>query len=127
MNPAYTWSAIGVIVVGAVAGDVLMAHAMRSIGDLGSIYHTQGLWRTVARVVSSGRFLAALACMALTFFTLLVALSWDDLSLVGPAASALTYVGNAIGAKLFLREKVDSRRWVSALLVCAGVALLSAT
>src|SRR5207302_1900789 len=112
MNPAYTWSAIGVIVAGAVEGDVLMAHAMRNIGDLGSIYRAQGLWPTVARVVSNGRFLAALVCMALPFFALLVALSWDDLSLVGPAASALTYVGNAIGAKLFLREKVDSRRWV---------------
>jgi drug/metabolite transporter (DMT)-like permease len=125
MNPAYTWSAIGVIVVGAVAGDVLMAHAMRHIGDVGNIYRTRGLWHTVVTVIGHRWFLAALACMALTFFTLLVALSWDDLSLVGPAASALTYVGNAIGAKFFLREKVDTRRWVSALLVCGGVALLS--
>ena len=125
MNPAYTWSAIGVIVVGAVAGDVLMASAMRHIGDLGAIFRSHGLLYTIGRVVRSARFLAALGCMALTFFTLLVALSWDDLSLVGPAASALTYVGNAIGAKFFLREKVDTRRWVSALLVCGGVALLS--
>lgn len=125
MNPAYTWGAIGVIVVGAVAGDVVMAHAMRRIGDVGNIYRTRGLWRTIVTVIGHKWFMAAVACMALTFFTLLVALSWDDLSLVGPAASALTYVGNAIGAKLFLREKVDTRRWVSALLVCGGVALLS--
>jgi drug/metabolite transporter (DMT)-like permease len=63
--------------------------------------------------------------MAISFFSLLVALSWEDVSLVGPAAASLTFVTNAFAARIFLHEAVDRRRWISALLVCAGVAVLA--
>jgi uncharacterized membrane protein len=52
-------------------------------------------------------------------------LSWGDLSLVAPASASLTFVLNAIAAKVFLHERVDHRRWMAALLVAGGVALLS--
>jgi len=64
--------------------------------------------------------------MALSFFSLLFSLSWGDVSLVGPAAASLTFIGNAFAAKLFLHERVDRRRWMAAFLVAGGVALLSA-
>jgi drug/metabolite transporter (DMT)-like permease len=51
-------------------------------------------------------------------------LSWGDVSLVAPAAASLTFIGNAVAAKIFLHEKVDRRRWMAALLVAGGVALL---
>jgi drug/metabolite transporter (DMT)-like permease len=63
--------------------------------------------------------------MAVAFFSLLFALSWGDVSLVGPAAASLTYIGNAVAAKIFLHEWVDRRRWIAATLVAAGVALLA--
>ena len=34
-------------------------------------------------------------------------------------------VANAVAAKIFLRERVDRRRWMAALLVAGGVALLA--
>jgi drug/metabolite transporter (DMT)-like permease len=46
-------------------------------------------------------------------------------SLVAPAAASLTFIGNAFAAKFFLHEKVDHRRWIAALLVAGGVALLA--
>jgi uncharacterized membrane protein len=36
----------------------------------------------------------------------------------------MTFVVSAIMAKIFLKEDVDHRRWIAALLVCIGVALL---
>jgi len=63
--------------------------------------------------------------MALNFFALLFTLSAVDLSLAGPASASLTYVGNAVAAKLFLHENVDRRRWMAALCVCVGVYLIS--
>ena len=57
-------------------------------------------------------------------FSLLTALSWGDASLVAPASASLTFVVSAGMAKVFLKEAVDHRRWISALLVCVGVALL---
>ena len=47
------------------------------------------------------------------------------LSVVAPASASLTFVGNAFAAKICLHEKVDRRRWIAALLVAAGVALLA--
>ena len=35
------------------------------------------------------------------------------------------FPGNAFAAKIFLHEKVDRRRWIAAMLVAAGVALLA--
>jgi hypothetical protein len=44
---------------------------------------------------------------------------------VAPAAASLTFIGNAVAAKIFLHERVDRRRWIAASLVAAGVALLA--
>jgi drug/metabolite transporter (DMT)-like permease len=63
--------------------------------------------------------------MAAGFFSLLTALSWADVSLVGPASASLTFITNAIAGKYLLHEDVDRRRWLSALLVACGVALMA--
>jgi uncharacterized membrane protein len=63
--------------------------------------------------------------MAAAFFSLLFALSWGDVSLVAPASASLTFVGNAVAARMFLHERVDRRRWIAAGLVACGVALLA--
>ena len=63
--------------------------------------------------------------MAVAFFSLLVGLSWADVSLVAPAAASLTFVTNAIAARIFLKENVDRRRWFAALFVAAGVLLIA--
>ena len=70
------------------------------------------------------RFLSGFAAMAISFFSLLFTLSHADVSLVAPAAGSLTFVTNAIAARIFLKERVDRRRWVAAIFVCCGVALL---
>ncbi len=125
MKTFYTWMAITVIVVASTSGDVLLAKAMQKIGDVGLIRQQKGLWAVVRRVLSSGWFSLAICCMAVAFFSLLFALSWADVSLVAPAAASLTFVGNALSAKWFLNENVDRRRWIAAVFVAAGVALLA--
>jgi drug/metabolite transporter (DMT)-like permease len=70
-------------------------------------------------------FMLGIACMAVSFFSLLFALSWADVSLVAPATASLTFITNAFAAKFFLHENVDRRRWIAACFVCAGVLLLT--
>lgn len=125
MRALYTWSGITLIVLFSTAGDVLLAYAMRNIGDLGEIRTQQGLPVAIKRVVSSGWFMLGVFCMALAFFSLLFGLSWADVSLVAPASASITFVTNAVAAKLFLKENVDRRRWVAAMFVAAGVLLLA--
>ena len=115
---------VAIIVLTATAGDVFMASAMRAVGDLDRIKAARGLRGAIWAVVSEGRFLAGVVWMALSFFALLFSLSHADVSLIAPAAGSLTFVSNALAAKYLLHENVDRRRWLAAVFVCCGVALL---
>ena len=125
MTLIYTWSTIVIMVLSTTVGDILLARAMKQVGDLGELRRTRGIPAVVKAAMLNADMLAALFFFAVGFFTLLVSLSWADLSLVVPATASLTFVTNAIAAKLFLRENVDTRRWVANILVCIGVALLA--
>ncbi|HXJ90512.1 MAG TPA: EamA family transporter [Candidatus Binatia bacterium] len=125
MRHVYTWMGILVVVFFSVVGDVLMSRAMKQVGDVHAIVKQSGVWTVPGRVLSNPNFFLAVTAMAVGFFSLLFALSWGDVSLVAPAAASLTFIGNAFAAKIFLHEKVDRRRWVAAMLVAAGVALLA--
>ena len=126
--PLRSWSCILFVAALAIAGECLIAGAMRSLGDLDlSRTHSglRGYAGPIRAVLSSPLFLIGALCMALNFFAMLFTLSIVDLSLAAPATASLTYIGNAIAAKLFLRENVDRRRWLAVSFVCAGVVLLS--
>ncbi|MGH9510246.1 MAG: EamA family transporter [Terriglobales bacterium] len=125
MTQVYTWGSIALVVLASTAGDVLLSRAMKRIGDLGELRRRSGLAHVLGRVLRNGTFLLGVGCMAVAFFSLLVALSWADVSLVAPASASLTFVTSAIAAKFFLHENVDRRRWAAALMVCVGVALLN--
>ena len=125
MRHVYTWSGILVVVFFSVVGDVLMSRAMKQVGDVHELWRRSGLWMVVGRVLTNPNFFLGVTSMAVAFFSLLFALSWGDVSLVAPAAASLTFIGNAFAAKIFLHERVDRRRWIAAVLVAGGVALLA--
>jgi drug/metabolite transporter (DMT)-like permease len=124
-TPLLTWVSIAVVSVLAIAGEVLIAGAMRKLGDLDLIRARSGLSGTIRAVLTSPIFLAGAFCMAVNFFAMLYTLSHVDLSLAMPGIASFTYVGNAVAARLFLRENVDRRRWLAVSFVCVGVFLLT--
>ena len=126
MRHIYTWGAILVIVFASTTGDVLVSRAMKQVGDVGKLLREAGLFAVVWRVLRNPNFMLGLLAMAVAFFSLLFALSWADVSLVAPASASLTFVANAIAARIFLHERVDHLRWTAALLVASGVVLLAA-
>jgi drug/metabolite transporter (DMT)-like permease len=119
------WIAIALIVLASSAGDVLLSSSMKRIGDLDELRARRGLLAVLTAIFTEKQFLLAIVCMSVGFFSLLTAFSWSDASLVGPASASLTFIASAIMAKFFLKEQVDRRRWISALLVCVGVVLLA--
>ena len=124
----HSWSAILTVAALAITGEVLIAAAMRRLGDLDLLRDRTGIRGYLGptrAVLSSPLFLAGALCMALNFFAMLYTLSIVDLSLAAPATASLTFIGNAAAAKLFLHENVDRRRWLAALFVCVGVILLA--
>lgn len=124
MRALYIWLSIAVTASSAAGGDVLIALAMRRIGDLGEMRCKKGLLIVIARIFSSGIFFVGVFFLAAAFFSNLMGLSWADLSLMGPATAALTFAANAIAARFVLHENVDTRRWLATLCVCCGVLLL---
>ena len=124
-NWQYTWGSILAVVAFSTAGDVLTSLAMKQVGDVGHLFSAKGLGATLKAVLGNSTLWIGVAFMALAFFSLLFALSWADVSLVAPASASLTFIANAIVGKLFLREQVDHRRWLAAILVAAGVALVA--
>ena len=125
MSWAYVWGSFLAVVAASTTGDVLTSLAMKQAGDVGRLYRERGLRATVARVAANPTLWIGVAFMALAFFSLLFALSWADVSLVAPASASLTFIANAGVAKIFLRERVDRRRWLAAILVAGGVALVA--
>ncbi len=125
MNPAVTWTGIAVIVLCSTTGDILISRAMKSIGDLHQLLGQRGLWAVITEVAKNGTLWLGITFMGLAFFALLFTLSWAEVSLVAPASASLTFITNAVAARTFLHEQVDRRRWTAAVLVAAGVALVS--
>jgi drug/metabolite transporter (DMT)-like permease len=125
VNHLAVWGGIAAVVIASTVGDVLQSRAMKEIGDLGLVRRQHGLSGVVLQVITNARFMIGLAFMAVGFFCLLVTLSWGDVSIVGPASASLTFLANALVAHLYLKENVDRRRWMAALCVASGVALLA--
>lgn len=125
MKDFYSWLGIALIVVSSTTGDCLLSLAMKQVGDVDDLRKTRGLLFVALRVLRNPAFVIGIASMTLGFFSLLFALSWGDVSLVGPASASLTFVANAMAAKLFLHERVGKRRWAAALCVAGGVFLLA--
>ena len=126
MNDLYAWAAIAMITLAATTGDVLLAYSMKRVGDVGEIWKSRGFAAVVGRIFATPTFFLGVLAMAVAFYSLLFGLSWGNLSLVVPASASLTFVANAVAARIFLHEHVSRRRWAAALFVAIGVALMAA-
>jgi drug/metabolite transporter (DMT)-like permease len=125
MNEIYAWAAIALIILASTTGDVLLSYSMKHVGDVGELLQRRGLAAVLGRVLATPTFALGLLAMGVAFYSLLFGLSWGNLSLVVPASASLTFVANALAARIFLRERVSRRRWIAALLVAAGVVLMA--
>jgi drug/metabolite transporter (DMT)-like permease len=111
--------------VASTTGDVLLSYSMKRVGDVGELWKRHGALAVISRVLTMPTFPLGVIAMALAFYSLLFGLSWGNLSLVVPASASLTFVANAVAARIFLHERVGRRRWLAALLVAGGVVLMA--
>ena len=125
MKQLYAWGAVILIVLASTTGDVLLTRAMKQVGDVHALWRRSGFLSVVKQVLRTPAFFLGIAAMAVAFYSLLFGLSWGDVSFVVPASSSLTFVANAVAARVFLHERVDHRRWIAALLVAGGVVMLA--
>lgn len=109
------------IVVGTW-GELCLGRAMRETGELTRFRPSAAaslLWRALrVKWIWIG-----VAMMTVAFFSLLLLLSFEDVSFVVPV-TALNYLVGAVGGVFFLGERVEGQRWIGIALVCIGVTLV---
>jgi len=114
---------LSVLILGSTGGEIAMTYGMKAIGEPERL-RIPALLRFLGRALGNGWFWAGVPLMALSFYSLLLLLSWEPISFVIPA-SALSYVVGTFGAKYVLGESVSVARWAGVVLVCLGVALVA--
>ena len=119
-----TAAALAIFVLSGSVGELAVTHGMKKAGAPDHL-RIQQVISFLGRAFRNGWFWVGVPLMALSFYLLMVLLSWEPISLVIPA-SALSYVGGTLGAKYILKEDVNGVRWAGVLLVCVGVAIVAA-
>ena len=114
---------VAVLVGGA--GHVMLAKAMRPLGDLTEAPSGR-VGGMVGRALANPWLIAGVALQALFFFMYLALLTRADVSQILPI-TALDYIVVAVLAQAFLAEPVTGARWLGIALIVAGVALVSRT
>jgi drug/metabolite transporter (DMT)-like permease len=116
---------LAVLICTSAGGEIAMTYGMKRTGELEG-FHPRAILRFLGRAVKCGWVWLALPLLAVSFYSLLILLSWAPISLVIPA-SAFNYVAGAIGAKYLLKENVTPKRWLGVALVFLGVLLVVST
>jgi uncharacterized membrane protein len=111
-----------VIVVAGTGGELCVTRAMKEIGEVHD-FRPAALVRFLFSALRVGWMWIGIAMMTVAFFALLAALSFENVSFVVPV-TALSYAAGAVGAVLFLRERISPQRWLGVLIVCAGVTIV---
>ena len=110
------WLFILIIVAATAAADLLQAWEGRRRGGV----HSTG---AMGMHLQSPLIALSIFCMAISFFAFLAALRIAEMSFVVPASAASIAVETPLAAWV-LKERVNTRRWVGALLVVIGVGLV---
>lgn len=116
---------LAILICGSTTGEIAITHGMKTAGEPSRL-RPRELLVFLGRALSNGWFWLGIPLMALSFYALLLLLSWQPISFVIPA-SALSYVVGTFGAKYILREDITAARWLGVVLVCVGVALVAAS
>ena len=110
------------IVVAGTAGELCISRAMKSIGEIHD-FGPRSLIQFVGQALRLRWTQAGIALMTLGFFSLVGILSFDDVSFVIPF-TALSYVAGALGARVFLGERISPHRWLGIAAVTLGVTIV---
>ena len=110
------------VTVAGTGGEMAVGRAMKDLGEI-TLFTPNAIFRVVIRAMARPFMWLGLLLMAVAFFSLLLLLSWANVSFAVPV-TALSYVIAAVGAKFLLREKVSGMRWLGVVMVCIGVALV---
>ncbi|MGB2625798.1 MAG: DMT family transporter [Candidatus Acidiferrum sp.] len=115
--------AFTIFIACGTGGEIIISIGMKKTGEPEG-FRPLALSRFLLKAIRNWWFWLGIPMMAISFYTLLILLSWNPISLVIPISS-MSYVVGALGAKYILKEDVSLYRWAGVLLVCIGVLIVA--
>jgi len=106
-------------------GNVLLGKGMRGMGKLQDP-SIASLAAYLVKILSCGWIWLGIGSLLIFFVSYMLVLSWADYSYVMPV-TAVGYVLAPLLAHFFLGEVVPATRWMGALFIFLGVALVGRT
>lgn len=116
------WLLILVIVAANSSGDLLSAAGMKRQGEI-TDFRPRGLARLLAALVRNRHVIGGICMMGVAFLAQISLLSIAAVSFAVPA-TASSYFLETVLAKFVLGEHIGRTRWIGAIIVGIGVALL---
>jgi drug/metabolite transporter (DMT)-like permease len=113
---------LALLVISGTGGELCVTHAMKEIGEVHD-FRPPALVKFILRALRVAWMWLGIAMMAAAFFSLLAMLSFENVSFVVPV-TALSYAAGAVGAAVFLRERISAQRWLGVAIVCVGVTIV---
>ena len=110
------------IICAGTGGELCVTRAMKAVGEVKD-FRPLAVLGVFTRALRVSWMWIGVTLMGIAFFSLLIVLSRENVSLVVPV-TALSYAAGALGGKFFLGEQVTPRRWAGVLLVCIGVTVV---
>lgn len=118
------WLMVAVIVGSTVLADLLQSYEMKRSAVAAEDLRPGRIGRVLSGLARRVPLVVAVFFMAISFFAFMKLLSIADLSFGVPVTAASVALETVL-ASLVLREKVNGTRWIGALCVASGVALLA--
>jgi len=115
------WLLVIIMVAATVLSDLLQSYEMKRSGE--QSVGARGLLRLLKMIARKKFLIAAIGCMAVSFFSFMALVQVAPLSFAVPASAASFIVETAL-ARLVLKEHISARRAAGALIVPAGVVLV---
>jgi len=113
-----------VFLLSSTGGEIAITYGMKETGEPERL-RLRPLLIFLGRALRNTWFWVGIPQLALSFYLLLLLLSWEPISLVIPASALNPYVFGTLAAKYILGEQISPKRWAGVALVCAGVALVA--
>jgi drug/metabolite transporter (DMT)-like permease len=113
-----------VFLLSTTGGEIAITYGMKETGEPARL-RPRALLIFLGRALRNVWFWVGIPQLALSFYLLLLLLSWEPISLVIPASALNPYVFGTLAAKYILGEQISPQRWAGVALVCAGVVLVA--
>lgn len=117
------WVLVGIIMACNACADLMNTAGMRRNGKVKDL-HLRGIARLLRALARNWYVIGGIVANAIGFFALMSLLSVADVSFAIPATAGSFVLETGL-AKILLGEQVHWQRWVGAIVVACGVALLA--